>query len=214
MTAQLTSVVAERWYSSRVRPRPSSSLPIQFIVQLKDGSIPLDRETPEPQWLDAEEQHAWRQYLRASRLLEAVMDRDLQSHGLQLTEYEILVVLSEHPERRLRMSTIAELVVQSRSRLTHTAGRLEKRGWVCREACVGDRRGVELVLTGAGLAAVVEMAPTHVRSVRASLVDPLSREEFLALGRTMAVVGRGIENADVQSLEECEDVPVREERPA
>ena len=140
--------------------------------------------------------------------------RYLQSHGLQLTEYEILVVLSEHPERRLRMSTIAELVVQSRSRLSHTAGRLEKRGWVCREACVGDRRGVELVLTGAGLAAVVEMAPTHVRSVRANLVDPLSREEFLTLGRTMAVVGRGIENADVQSVEECEDVPGREERPA
>ena len=57
----------------------------------------MGRETAEPQWLDEEEQHAWRQYLRASRLLEAVMDRDLQSHGLQLTEYEILVVLSEHP---------------------------------------------------------------------------------------------------------------------
>jgi DNA-binding MarR family transcriptional regulator len=124
------------------------------------------------------------------------MDRDLQSHGLQLTEYEILVVLSEHPERRLRMSTIAEMVVQSRSRLTHTAGRLEKRGWVRREACVGDRRGVELILTDAGHAAVVEMAPTHVHSVRANLVDPLSREEFLALGRAMETVGRGIESGE------------------
>ena len=174
----------------------------------------MGRETPEPQWLDAEEQHAWRQYLHASRLLEAVMDRDLQAHGLQLTEYEILVVLSEHPERRLRMSTIAELVVQSRSRLTHTAGRLEKREWVRREACAGDRRGVELVLTDAGLAAVVEMAPTHVRSVRVNLVAPLPREDFLALGRTMDVVGRGIEHAEVQSVEEGENVRVRDERPA
>jgi DNA-binding MarR family transcriptional regulator len=157
---------------------------------------PMGRKPVEAQWLDADEQQAWRQYLHASRLLEAVLDRDLQSHGLQLTEYEIIAVLSEAPERRLRMSAIAEQVVQSRSRLTHTAGRLEKRGWVCREACVGDRRGVELVLTGAGLAAVVEMAPTHVRSVRANLVDPLSREEFLALGWAMGAVGRGIERKE------------------
>ena len=146
----------------------------------------------EPRWLDAEEQQAWRQYLHASRLLEAEMDRDLQAYGLQLTEYEIIAVISEAPEQRCRMSTIAEQVVQSRSRLTHTAGRLEKRGWVRREACVGDRRGVELVLTDEGRAAVVQMAPTHVRSVRAKLVDPLTREEFLALGRAMGAVGRGI----------------------
>jgi DNA-binding MarR family transcriptional regulator len=153
----------------------------------------MSTHTPQPQWLDAEEQHAWRQYLHASRLLESVMDRDLQEHGLQLTEYEIIAVLSEAPTQRLRMSTIAELVVQSRSRLTHTAGRLEKRGWVRREACVGDRRGVELVLTDEGRAAVVQMAPTHVRSVRTNLVEPLPREEFLALGRAMATVGECIE---------------------
>jgi len=152
----------------------------------------LGRETPECQWLDADEQHAWRQYLHASRLLEAEMDRALQSHGLQLTEYEILAALSESPDRRLRMSAIADWVVQSRSRLTHTARRLENRGWVRRQAYVGDRRGVELVLTDAGLEVVVETAPTHVRSVRANLVDPLSREEFLALGQAMESVRRAM----------------------
>jgi DNA-binding MarR family transcriptional regulator len=171
----------------------------------------MGRKIPEPQWLDAEEQHAWRQFLHAGRLLEAVMDRDLLAHGLQLSEYEIIAALSETPDRRLRMSAIADWVGQSRSRLTHAAGRLEKRGWVRREACLGDRRGVELVLTDAGYAAVVQMAPTHVRSVRANLMDPLSREEFLALGRAMGTVRRGLENAGVQSMEECEDVRVPEE---
>ena len=147
----------------------------------------------QPKWLDAEEQDAWHDYLRASRMLEAVLDHDLQAHGLQLTEYEIISVLSEQPDQRLRMSEIAEQVVQSRSRLTHTAGRLEKRGWVRREACVGDRRGVELVLTEAGQAEIARMAPTHVTSVRANLVDHLSREDFLALGRAMAAVSHGIE---------------------
>jgi len=166
------------------------------VVQLgrETHVIQFGRETAQPRWLDADEQQAWRQYLHASRLLEAVMDRDLQAYRAQLTEYEIIAVLSEAPEQRCRMSTIAEQVVQSRSRLTHTAGRLEKRGWVRRETCVGDRRGVELVLTDTGLAAVVDAALTHVQSVRANLVGPLSREEFLALGRAMGAVGRGIKS--------------------
>ena len=154
----------------------------------------MDRTSLAPQWLDAEEQQAWREYLHASRLLEAGMDRDLQAHGLQLSEYEIIAALAEAPNRRLRMSAIADWVVQSRSRLTHTAGRLVARGWVRREACVGDRRGVELVLTDTGLAASVDAALTHVQSVRANLVGPLSREEFLALGRAMGAVGRGIKS--------------------
>ena len=148
----------------------------------------MSAETRQPQWLDKEEQDAWREYLRASRMLEAVLDNDLQVHGLQLSEYEIISVLSDAPGLRLRMS-----VVQSRSRLTHTAGRLEKRGWVRREACVGDRRGVELVLTEAGRAEIARMAPTHVGSVRDNFVSHLAREDFLALGRSMAAVSRGIE---------------------
>jgi len=161
----------------------------------------MNTNRPQPEWLDTEEQDAWREYLRASRMLESVLDHDLQAHGLQLSEYEIISVLSEAPTRRLRMSEIAELVVQSRSRLTHTAGRLEKRGWVRREACVGDRRGVELVLTEAGLAEIARMAPTHVGSVRSNLVDHLSREDFLALGRSMAAVSRGIQGTGA-----CEEV--------
>jgi DNA-binding MarR family transcriptional regulator len=168
----------------------------------------MTEEAPEPQWLDEQEQNAWREYLHASRLLEAALDHDLQAHGLQLTEYEIISILSEQPGRRLRMSVIAELVVQSRSRLTHTAGRLETRGWVRRESCAGDRRGVELVLTDAGYAEITRMAPTHVGSVRAHLVDHLSREDLLALGRAMAAVRSGIQSTGL-----CDGVRAAEEQP-
>lgn len=162
-----------------------------------------------PQWLDAEEQHAWREYLHATRVLEAVLDRDLQAEGLQLSEYEIIAMLSEQPDRRLRMSEIAALVVQSRSRLTHTAGRLEKRGWVRREACVGDRRGVELVLTDVGYAEIVRMAPTHVNSVRRNFIANLSREDLLALGRAMEAINAGIRSTGV-----CDEVLAVEGQPA
>lgn len=146
---------------------------------------PAEDTTP---WLTPSEQQAWRSYLRATRLLEVALDRDLSRHGTQLSEYEVLSMLSEAPEGRLRMSALAELVVQSRSRITHTAARLEKRGWVRREACVDDRRGVELVLTPEGCAHVQEAASCHVASVRAHLIAVMEPEEFIALGNALQKV--------------------------
>jgi DNA-binding MarR family transcriptional regulator len=169
----------------------------------------MNTTKPQPRWLDTDEQYAWRQYLRTSRLLEAALDHDLQAHGLQLSEYEIISILSEQPDGRLRMSVIAEMVVQSRSRLTHTAGRLENRGWVRRDACTGDRRGVELVLTDTGYAEIARMAPTHVDSVRRNLLDHLSREDLIAVGRAMAAISSGILSTGV-----CDEVRAAEEQPA
>lgn len=143
-------------------------------------------------WLDAEEQRDWRAYLRATRLLDTALDRDLQQHGVQLTEYEILSMLSEAEGRHLRMSALADLVVQSRSRLTHTATRLERRGWVERRPAARDRRGIDLVLTPEGLEALRGMAPVHVESVRRHLLDHLTPEQFHALGTALRAVVDGI----------------------
>jgi DNA-binding MarR family transcriptional regulator len=165
----------------------------------------------EPRWLDDGEQESWRAYLRGSRYLEEALDRDLQEHGLQLTEYEILSMLSESDGGRLRMSELADLVVQSRSRLTHTAARLEKRGWVERQSCLSDRRGVELVLTDGGWVRLNEMAKAHVDSVRRHLLDVMTPEEFSALGTAMAKVrdaALGIHQAVV--AEACAEAEIEE----
>lgn len=150
----------------------------------------------EPQWLSDDEQRAWRAYLRGSRLIEEALDRDLQSHGVQLTEYEIISMLSEAPGRRLRMSSLADLVVQSRSRLTHTATRLERRGWVTRQACLEDKRGVELVLTDRGWQAVQDMARVHVASVRRAVIDPVPAPLFQALGEAMDAIRAALAPGD------------------
>jgi DNA-binding MarR family transcriptional regulator len=86
------------------------------------------------------------------------------------------------------MSSLADLVVQSRSRLTHTATRLERRGWVVREACLNDKRGVELVLTERGWEAVQKMARVHVESVRANILEVMTPEMFRDLGVAMDAV--------------------------
>lgn len=139
-------------------------------------------------WLDDEQQQHWRAYLRGSRLLERALVDDLAPFGIQLTEYELLSMLSESPGQRTRMSRLADDIIQSRSRVTHTASRLEKRGWVERCRSTDDGRGGEISLTDAGREALEGIAETHVASVRSHLVDVLTPQQFAALGEAMAAL--------------------------
>lgn len=129
-------------------------------------------------WLDEQEHHAWRSYLAATHLLATQLDRELQRDSqIPHTYYEILVRLSEAPDRSLRMSELADASESSRSRLSHAVARLEKTGWVRREGCPTDRRGAFAILTDAGFAALAAAAPAHVESVRTHLFDRLTREQ-------------------------------------
>ncbi len=142
----------------------------------------------EPRWLSAEQQQIWRSWLLARDRIDRVLDADLRPHGLDLAEYEILVRLSEAPERRLRMSQLADQVHQSRSRLTHTIARMETALLVRREKTVSDGRGVVAVLTDAGMDLLIQVAPAHVASVRRVFVDAVDPGDFVAVGRAMRAV--------------------------
>jgi DNA-binding MarR family transcriptional regulator len=107
-------------------------------------------------------------------MLMRQLDRDLHPFGLTTNDYEILVELSESPEHRLRMTELADLTAQSRSRLSHQVTRMEARGLVLRDACDGDKRGTYAVITPRGLATIQRVAPYHVDSVRRHFLDQLS----------------------------------------
>ncbi len=150
------------------------------------GSVPAPDGVP---WLSAEQQTHWRAYLLGAARLSDALTRQLEHDaGLSLSEYEILVRLSEAEGRTLRMSDLATSLVHSRSRLTHTVGRLESRGLVVRASCPDDRRGVNCTMTDAGYALLESAAPGHVQAVREHLVDRLTGEELRAVGRAMAKV--------------------------
>lgn len=152
-------------------------------------------------WLSDDEQRSWRSWLAATRLLEDRLSRDLQSqHNLTIQDYEILVRLSETPERRVRMSELAELTLSSRSRLSHQIDRLAARGLVSREQCAEDRRGAFACLTDEGFATLERAAPDHVDSVRRYLVDVLSEAEFSQLGRSCLAIVAGLPGGDGESV--------------
>jgi len=136
----------------------------------------------ETRWLEREEQRTWRTFMLAVHLLFEEFDRELQrGASMSTTSYEVLVRLSEAPERSLRMSELANQSQSSRSRLSHTIARLEAVGWVQREACPSDRRGAFAVLTEAGFAALEAAAPIHVEGVRTHLFDQLEADQLDAL---------------------------------
>lgn len=145
-------------------------------------------------WLTPDEQASWRSWLSAVTLLTDQLNRDLVAQqGLTGMDYEILVRLSEAPDRRIRMSDLAELALSSRSRLSHQIDRMEAAGLVQRESCANDRRGAFAVLTDRGWDRLVEAAPDHVMSVRRHLVDVLTPEEFDALGHACRKIADGLQ---------------------
>jgi len=148
-----------------------------------------EHAAPEPRWLDAEEQRVWRSFLAATQLLTERLDQELQRAAkMPHAYYEVLVRLSEVPERRLRMSELAARSLSSRSRLSHAVARLEEAGWVVRETCATDRRGQLAVLTDEGFAALEAAAPWHVEGVRAHVFDQLTPAQVKQLGEICGTI--------------------------
>lgn len=149
-------------------------------------------------WLNEQQQKDWRATILGTTMLLAQLSRDLEAAtGLSMPEYELLVRLSESADRTVRMSDLADQVVHSRSRVTHTVTRLEKAGLVERRRADADGRGIVAALTPAGFATLEEAAPHHVRSVRSRIVDVLDADELAGLGEAMRKILRadGIDEA-------------------
>ncbi|MFC6288266.1 MarR family winged helix-turn-helix transcriptional regulator [Nocardioides sp. GCM10027113] len=140
-------------------------------------------------WLDQDQQRSWRALVLGMTLLTDRLDDDLRRvFDVSLTDYEILVRLSEREGRRMRMAQLADALAHSRSRVTHTVKRLERDGLVERLESPEDGRGVICAMTDKGWKLLVEMAPLHVQSVRDNLVDLASPEDFAAVGRVFDAV--------------------------
>ncbi len=147
-----------------------------------------ENATP-PRWLNPTEMAAWRRYIVASRRLLEALDSDLAGHELSMPDYEILAQLSDAPDRRMRMSELADVAMLSRSRLSHRMKVMEKAGWVRREACPIDKRGFFAVMTPKGWKAIEAAAPDHVNSVRQRFVDLLDKEDQIILAEIFSRVG-------------------------
>jgi len=135
--------------------------------------------------LDAAELAAWRGFLRAhARLLRELDAQLLGAHGLPVSSYEVLLFLADAEGGSLRMSELADSVLLSRSGLTRLVDRLERDGYVRREPCSSDARGLNAVITTAGRRKFAAARKTHLAGVRELFLEPLGEDGRRALART------------------------------
>lgn len=136
--------------------------------------------------LSDEQLAVWQRFLLVHATLIRRLEADLLAEqGMPLASYDVLVQLVQAPQRRLRMTELAERVLLSRSGLTRLVDRLERDGLVAREACVSDARGLFAVLTDAGYDRLRRAAPTHLRGVYRYAMGKLSPQETELLGRIL-----------------------------
>ncbi|MFJ7158609.1 MarR family winged helix-turn-helix transcriptional regulator [Streptomyces sp. NPDC101118] len=142
-------------------------------------------------WLNDDEMRAWSGFLAASALLNRRLDQQLKDDsGLSHPQYEILVRLSAAPGGELRMTELADGLINSKSGLTYQVTQLEKAGLVRRRSCPSDVRGIYAVLTEQGRERLEQAAPGHVAAVRRHLIDVLTPDQIGALADGLGEVTR------------------------
>ncbi|KKF02561.1 MarR family winged helix-turn-helix transcriptional regulator [Mycolicibacterium obuense] len=139
------------------------------------------------EWLTAEQQRIWRDYLAMVSRLHTAMHRQLQSDcELSLSDYDVLVALSERGP--LRITELGELIGWEQSRLSHQLRRMRGRGLVERQGDDDDRRAATIAITAEGRSALEVAAPGHVDLVRSVVFDGLSPTQQRAFGRAVLTV--------------------------
>lgn len=127
---------------------------------------------------------AWRSFLRAHASITRALEVELLAEqDLPLASYDVLVQLAEAPDRRLRMTELADAVLLSRSGVTRLVDRLEKGGLVARCPVESDGRGVAARLTDAGLDRLRTASRTHLRGVARHFVSRLDESDLRVLER-------------------------------
>ena len=147
-----------------------------------EPDAPPDRSCP----LSDAEARVWRAVARALILVPRALDIDLQRDSdLTMSEYQVLMILSESPGRQRRMSELATFVGLSASRMTRLVDAQQELGLVERTRDAADGRGMIARLTDAGFARLAEAYPAHLASVRERVMEPLAGLEQDALGAAL-----------------------------
>lgn len=145
----------------------------------------------EPRWLDDAEAQAWWAMLEVSSGLFDLISAGLKEiGGITLDDYEVLHLLSQADDRRMRIGDLADTMLTGRTRLSQRIDRLADRGWVERVPCSEDRRAIWVHLTDDGFELLRSIAPQHVEHVRRHVFDQLDRRDVEHIGTSLSKIAQ------------------------
>jgi DNA-binding MarR family transcriptional regulator len=161
--------------------------------------------------LGATELAAWRGFLRVHSALIRELDADLAAaDDLPLRSYEVLLLLDDAPQRRLRMSDLSRSALLSPSGVTRLVDRLEREGLVERERCPEDGRGYNAVLTAAGAERLQQARGTHLAGVRRLFLDKLGDDDLPRLATCWERLVPGAAGTDAEWRRTAHGAPDRD----
>lgn len=143
-------------------------------------------------WLNSEEMAAWRSYIETSGDLLRAIEKDLEPFGLDRGDYQLLAMLSEAPDGRLRMCDLADSLRLTRGGLTRRMDGVLKKKLVARVQSTDDRRVAFAQMTPKGMELLRKAAPVHLRSVRTLMIDLLSPAEIRAIASAFRKISDGL----------------------
>lgn len=143
---------------------------------------------------NAAEMDSWIAFGSVLTLLPAALDAELQRVAeLSHFEYQVLSMLAELPDRTMRMSNLASFANSSLSRLSHSATRLESRGFMTRTPDPTDGRFTLATLSDQGWCKVTSATPQYVAVVRSLVFESLTKQQTVQLGEVGRRIMRAIE---------------------
>ena len=139
---------------------------------------------------------AWRGFVNTSSDLLNLIARDLEPFGIDGGDYQLLAMLSEAPDQKLKMCELAERLRLSRSGLTRRIDGVLKAKYVAQVRDNQDGRVVFAHLTKKGFDFIKKVAPHHLESVRRRMIDLLSVAELKAFGSGFEKISKNVKQSE------------------
>ncbi|GAA2012430.1 MarR family winged helix-turn-helix transcriptional regulator [Brevibacterium samyangense] len=137
---------------------------------------------------------AWRAYFETGQRLTTRIEEELKKQaGLTLSDFNLLLLLVEAPERRLRMNVLAQRLVFSAPRLTYRVQVLEDRGWVVKRPCPDDGRAHHVELTDDGLRVYLRAGSVQRGLIARFFEQALGPGDAEALHRISTALASGLD---------------------
>jgi DNA-binding MarR family transcriptional regulator len=146
-------------------------------------------------WLNSAEMTAWRSFIETTGDLMRAIEKDLEPFGLDRGDYQLLAMLSEAPDNKLRMCDLAESLRLTRSGLTRRMEGVLKRKLVTRVQSADDGRVAYVQMTPKGMELLKKTAPHHLESVRRLMIDLLNPAEIKAIGTAFNKIAENLANS-------------------
>ena len=115
---------------------------------------------------------SWLKLIHAVANIEADLGKVLQEqHGIGLSDYRALQILSRSSDSELRMQELASHLRLNQSSISRMVERLERSGLTIRDLCPDDKRGVYTVLTDKGRSRLESAQPDYEAALTVALKE-------------------------------------------